>query len=92
MLCHSLGTSFRICSDQPALPHECRSLTNVEDCSVSSINVSVLFVCQWLLTKIAPRFFFLGFMADPATIRAGPMGLYLGNRIAVVSTKNYYLF
>jgi hypothetical protein len=31
-------------------------------------------------------------MANPATIRAGPMGLYLGNRIAVVSTKNYYLF
>ena len=56
--CHSTGTSpFRICSDQPALPYECCSLTNAVDCSVSSINVSVLFVCHWLLTKIAPRFF-----------------------------------
>ena len=34
-----------------ALSNECPSLTDVEDCSVSSINVSVLFVCHLLLAK-----------------------------------------
>ena len=77
-----------------ALSKECPSLTDVEDCSVSSINVSVLFVCHLLLAKfnqhlyciysfvnqqtLLPRGFFLGVNGQPCHDQGWSYGIVFG--------------
>jgi hypothetical protein len=58
-----------------ALSNECPSLTDVEDCSVSSINVSVLFVCHLLLAKFNQHLYCIYSFVNQQTLL--PRGFFL---------------